>query len=224
VQGKVAADFVDTGEQSLKNIPRPVRVYRLQLGDTTGAPSLSMSTSPSAPPPETPSLAVLPFQNMSGDSEQEHFCDGLVEDILTTLAKLSGLRVIARNSSFVFKGRAVDVREQLGVRYVLEGSVRRRRPCRKNRKFSGHVLSRGIRSFRVCSCRLDLKPRVIGFMPTPFAAVWNRPQRRCVSSPEPNSAKFNLAQNDGDVDQLYSNSSKVEKFIANGRSTGTHRF
>jgi adenylate cyclase len=81
-----------------------------------------MSTSPSAPPPETPSLAVLPFQNMSGDSEQEHFCDGLVEDILTTLAKLSGLRVIARNSSFVFKGRAVDVREQLGVRYVWKAA------------------------------------------------------------------------------------------------------
>jgi adenylate cyclase len=128
VQGKVVADFVDTGEQSLKNIPRPVQVYRLRLGETAGAPSLSMSTSPSAPPAETPSLAVLPFQNMSADPEQEHFCDGLVEDILTTLAKLSGLRVIARNSSFVFKGRAVDVREaakQLGVRYVLEGSVRK---------------------------------------------------------------------------------------------------
>jgi len=128
VQGKVAADFVDTGEQSLKNIPRPVRVYRLQLGETAGAPSPSLTTPASAPPPETPSLAVLPFQNMSGDPEQEHFCDGLVEDILTTLAKLSGLRVMARNSSFVFKGRAVDVREaarQLGVRYVLEGSVRK---------------------------------------------------------------------------------------------------
>ena len=128
VQGKVVADFVDTGEQSLKNIPRPVQVYRLRLGETAGAPSLSMSTSPSAPLAETPSLAVLPFQNMSADPEQEHFCDGLVEDILTTLAKLSGLRVIARNSSFVFKGRAVDVREaakQLGVRYVLEGSVRK---------------------------------------------------------------------------------------------------
>ena len=125
VQGKVAANFVDTGEQSLKNIARPVRVYRLQLGKTAAAPSPSMSPSR---PPEIPSLAVLPFQNMSGDPDQEHFCDGLVEDILTTLAKLSGLRVIARNSSFVFKGRAVDVREaakQLGAHYVLEGSVRK---------------------------------------------------------------------------------------------------
>ena len=79
---------------------------------------------------DKPSIAVLPFQNMSGDAEQEYFCDGLVEDIITTLSKLDGLRVIARNSSFVYKGRSVDVREaarQLGVRYVLEGSVRRSR-------------------------------------------------------------------------------------------------
>ena len=125
VQGKVAANFVDSGEQRLKNIARPVRVYRLHFGKTTAAPSPSKSPSRSL---GTPSLAVLPFQNMSGDPEQEHFCDGLVEDILTTLAKLSGLRVIARNSSFVFKGRAVDVREaakQLGAGYVLEGSVRK---------------------------------------------------------------------------------------------------
>ena len=83
---------------------------------------------PSMPPPELPSLAVLPFQNMSGDPDQEFFADGLVEDIITTLSKLTGLRVVARNSSFVYKGRVVDVREagqQLGVRYVLEGSVRR---------------------------------------------------------------------------------------------------
>ena len=71
---------------------------------------------------------MLPFQNMSGDPEQEHFCDGLVEDIITTLSKLAGLRVIARNSSFVYKGRSVDMREaakQLGVRYILEGRVRK---------------------------------------------------------------------------------------------------
>jgi len=79
-------------------------------------------------PPDKPSIAVLPFQNMSGDAEQDFFCDGLVEDIITTLSKLAGLRVVARNSSFVYKGRSVDVREvakQLGVRYVLEGSVRK---------------------------------------------------------------------------------------------------
>jgi adenylate cyclase len=78
--------------------------------------------------PDKPSIAVLPFQNMSGDAEQEYFRDGLVEDIITTLSKLAGLRVIARNSNFVYKGRSVDVREaakQLGVRYILEGSVRR---------------------------------------------------------------------------------------------------
>ena len=77
--------------------------------------------------PDKPWIAVLPFQNMSGDPEQDYFCDGLVEDIITTLSKLAGLRVIARNSSFVYKGPSVDVREaakQLGVRYVLEGSVR----------------------------------------------------------------------------------------------------
>ncbi len=128
VEGKVTAAFVDAGEQHLKNIPRPVRVFRVHLADE------SADTRTAAPPvapvssPEPPSLAVLPFQNMSGDPEQEHFCDGLVEDIITTLSKLAGLRVIARNSSFVFKGRAVDIREaakQLGVRYVLEGSVRK---------------------------------------------------------------------------------------------------
>ena len=124
VQGKVTADFVDTGEQRLKNIPRTVRVYCLKL-DGEG------STEPAAAPvpsPEQPSIAVLPFQNMSGDLEQDHFCDGLVEDIITTLSKLAGLRVIARNSSFVYKGRSVDVREaakQLGVRYILVGSVRK---------------------------------------------------------------------------------------------------
>jgi adenylate cyclase len=124
VQGKVTADFVDAGEQSLKNIPRPVRVYRVKPEEgRAGEPAAAPPSSP-----EKPSIAVLPFQNMSGDPEQEHFCDGLVEDIITTLSKLAGLRVIARNSSFVYKGRSVDIREaakQLGVRYVLEGSVRK---------------------------------------------------------------------------------------------------
>jgi adenylate cyclase len=124
VQGKVTANFVDTGEQRLKNIPRPVRVYCLKL-DGEGATEPAAAPLPS---PEQPSIAVLPFQNMSGDLEQDHFCDGLVEDIITTLSKLAGLRVIARNSSFVYKGRSVDVREaakQLGVRYILVGSVRK---------------------------------------------------------------------------------------------------
>jgi adenylate cyclase len=124
VQGKVAANFVDNGEHSLKNIARPVRVYRIELGGE-GTTQLA---APASVLPDKPSIAVLPFANMSGDAEQDYFCDGLVEDIITTLSKLAGLRVIARNSSFVYKGRSVDIREaakQLGVRYVLEGSVRK---------------------------------------------------------------------------------------------------
>ena len=109
-------------QQQLKNIARPVRAYRVRLRwpHARGCPALAL--------PDKPSIAVLPFQNMSGDPEQDYFCDGLVEDIITTLSKLAGLRVIARNSTFVYKGRSVDVREaakQLGVRYVLEGSVRK---------------------------------------------------------------------------------------------------
>jgi len=124
VQGKLAANFVDSGEHDLKNIARPVRVHSVELGEQ-GATQSAAATLPLS---DTPSIAVLPFQNMSGDAEQDYFCDGLVEDIITTLSKLAGLRVIARNSSFVYKGRSVDVREaakQLGVRYLLEGSVRK---------------------------------------------------------------------------------------------------
>jgi adenylate cyclase len=124
VQGKVPANFIDAGEQVLKNIARPVRVYRVEFDkesstSAAGAPLLSR---------DKPSIAVLPFQNLSGDTEQDYFCDGLVDDILTSLSKLAGMRVIARNSSFVYKGRPVDVREaarQLGARYVLGGSVRK---------------------------------------------------------------------------------------------------
>ena len=132
VRDKVAQNFVDRGEQSLKNIARPIRVYALARAAepaTGAAPATPSAPAPAAPQtPEKPSIAVLPFQNMSGHAEQEHFCDGLVEDIITTLSKLAGLRVIARNSSFVYKGRSVDVREaakQLGVRYILEGGVRK---------------------------------------------------------------------------------------------------
>ena len=121
MQGKVAANFVDSGEQSLKNIARPVRVYRVELGEG--------STTPTTPPalalPDKPSIAVLPFQNMSGDPEQEYFADGIVEDIITALARMPWLFVIARNSSFSYKGRAVDLKQvgrDLGVRYVLEGA------------------------------------------------------------------------------------------------------
>jgi adenylate cyclase len=126
LQGKVAADFVDAGEQILKNIARPVRVYRF-------GPAPKAATA-SDVPRSTPgqcdkiSIAVLAFNNMSGDPEQEYFSDGISEDIITDLSKLSELQVIARNSSFTYKGKPVDIKQvgrELGVRYVLEGSVRK---------------------------------------------------------------------------------------------------
>src|SRR5262249_53270498 len=122
VQGKIGANFIDLGEQRLKNIERHVRVYQLDLGKDRA----NLSPAPALPLCGRPSIAVLPFQNMSGDSDQDYFCDGLVEDIITTLSKLAGLRVIARYSSFAYKGRSIDIREvakQLGVGFILEGSV-----------------------------------------------------------------------------------------------------
>jgi adenylate cyclase len=124
VRDRLDLAFDDLGERELKNIARPVRVYRLRT------PAESKTPSPSAglPLPDKPSIAVLPFTNMSGDPDQEHFADGIAEDILTGLARLRWLFVIARNSSFTYKGRHVDIRQvgrELGVRYVLEGSVRK---------------------------------------------------------------------------------------------------
>ena len=125
VQGKVAGNFVDAGERSLKNIARPVRVYRLDLASkpatTPEVPSMPGQS-------DKPSIAVLAFNNMSGDPEQEYFSDGISEDIITDLSKLSELHVIARNSTFTYKGKPVDLKQvgrELGVRYVLEGSVRK---------------------------------------------------------------------------------------------------
>jgi adenylate cyclase len=117
------------GEKQVKNIVRPVRIYAVRLHpvDLSVLTSAANPISP-LPLPEKPSIAVLPFQNMSGDQEQEYFADGVVEDIITTLSQAKGLFVIARNSSFTYKGKAVDVRQvgrELGVRYVLEGSVRK---------------------------------------------------------------------------------------------------
>ncbi len=126
VQGKVAANFVDAGEQNLKNIARPVRVYRLDLAQKVA--STSQAPRPLPAPLDKPSIAVLAFNNMSGDPEQEYFSDGISEDIITDLSKLSELHVIARNSTFTYKGKPVDVKQvgrDLGVRYVLEGSVRK---------------------------------------------------------------------------------------------------
>jgi adenylate cyclase len=125
----------DRGAVQLKNIADPVRVYSLQVGvpaqakpETPAEPAASEKTSARLALPDKPSIAVLPFQNMSGDPEQEYFADGMVEDIITGLSRIKWLFVIARNSSFVYKGKAVDIRQvgrELGVRYVLEGGVRK---------------------------------------------------------------------------------------------------
>jgi adenylate cyclase len=133
VRGKVAVEFTDLGAQGLKNIDRPVRVYAAKSRGHLGivAPSVlpaNAEVQRSLPLPDKPSIAVLPFQNMSGDPEQEYFADGMVEDIITALSRFKSLFVIARNSSFTYKGRAVDIKQvgrELGVRYVLEGSVRK---------------------------------------------------------------------------------------------------
>jgi adenylate cyclase len=125
VEGKLDVGFEDRGEQQLKNISKPVRTYAV----ASGASSVLTERLSAAPPlPDKPSIAVLPFENMSGDPEQEYFADGMVEEIITALSRFKSLFVIARNSSFTFKGKAFDVKEvgrKLGVRYVLEGSVRR---------------------------------------------------------------------------------------------------
>jgi class 3 adenylate cyclase len=122
IRGKVDIAFEDMGLQSLKNIAEPMRAWRVKLGGQVAV------TAPGLALPDKPSIAVLPFQNMSGDREQEYFADGMVEDIITALSRFKSLFVIARNSSFTYKGKAVDIKQvgrELGIRYVLEGSVRK---------------------------------------------------------------------------------------------------
>jgi TolB-like protein/Tfp pilus assembly protein PilF len=122
IQDKINVGFADMGLHQLKNIARSVRAYRARLEQ------IIPSRSPGLSLPDRPSIAVLPFGNMSGDPEQEYFTDGIVEDIIIALSRMRWLFVIARNSSFTYKGRAVDVKQigrELGVRYVLEGSVRK---------------------------------------------------------------------------------------------------
>jgi TolB-like protein/class 3 adenylate cyclase len=126
VRGKTSLAFDDLGERSLKNIDRPVRLYAVR----SAAFSTEATTKADKflPLPDKPSIAVLPFQNMSGDPEQEYFADGMVEEITTALSRFKWLFVIARNSSFIYKGKAIDIKQverELGVRYVLEGSVRK---------------------------------------------------------------------------------------------------
>ena len=118
--------FTDLGAQHVKNIDEPIRAY--QAVSETSEPAPLVNTENLPPLPDKPSIAILPFENMSGDPEQEYFADGMVEEIITALSRFKSLFVIARNSSFTFKGKAVDVREvgrRLGVCYVLEGSVRK---------------------------------------------------------------------------------------------------
>jgi TolB-like protein/class 3 adenylate cyclase len=129
VAGRLNATFDDLGTLALKNIERPVQAFAVkwQPQDWPAAPSVEVANAPLALP-EKPSIAVLPFQNLSGDPEQEYFADGMVEDIITALSRFKSLFVIARNSSFTYKGKAVDIKQvgrDLGVRYVLEGSVRK---------------------------------------------------------------------------------------------------
>src|SRR5262249_34585517 len=126
VRDRLPFAFEDLGEQRVKNIARPVQVYRAQDlgggGKSPAAPELTL--------PDKPSIAVLPFANLSGDPEQEYFADGMVEEIITALSRIRWLFVIARNSTFAYKGQAVDVKQcgrELGGRYVLEGSVRKAR-------------------------------------------------------------------------------------------------
>src|SRR4029077_19127723 len=123
--GNVSVWTRSNGKQTFKNIVRPLQVYRVRMAGGTrddSQPSLAL------PLPDKPSIPVMPFANMSGDPEQEYFADGIVEEIITALSRFKALFVIARNSSFTYKGRAVDVKQvgrELGVRYVLEGSVRK---------------------------------------------------------------------------------------------------
>ena len=136
--GRLDLAFEDIGEQALKNISRPVRVYRVGPKSPLPSPppqagagsarSARVGAAEPLPLPDKPSIAVLPFANMSGDPEQEYFADGMVEEIITALSRIRWLFVIARNSTFTYKGQAVDVKRvgrELGVRYVLEGSVRK---------------------------------------------------------------------------------------------------
>jgi adenylate cyclase len=133
VEGKLDLSFEDRGERQLKNISKPVRAYAIRARPQSSAPVTPANRGKPLPLPDKPSIAVLPFQNMSGDPEQEYFADGIVEDIITALSRFKSLFVIARNSSFTYKARPVDTKQvgrELGVRYVLEGSVR---------KFAGRV-------------------------------------------------------------------------------------
>jgi adenylate cyclase len=136
VSGRLNATFDDLGDLHLKNIERPVQAFSVKWQPGDWHPPSALDVAPATttashvlpPLPDKPSIAVLPFQNMSGDPEQDYFADGIVEEIITALSRIRWLFVIARNSSFTYKGQAIDIKRvgrELGVRYVLEGSVRK---------------------------------------------------------------------------------------------------
>ncbi len=128
VKNKLTLSYDYRGEQRVKNIAEPVRVYKVEWEAQAVAPTTSREPAVELPLPDKPSIAVLPFTNMSADPEQEYFSDGITEDLITDFSKLSGLFVIARNSAFAYKGKTVkvqEVRRELGVQYILEGSVRK---------------------------------------------------------------------------------------------------
>jgi len=128
VRDRLSFGFEDLGARSVKNIARPVRVYRVRENPASPAKGPGPASPQPLPVPDKPSIAVLPFANMSGDPEQEYFADGMVEEIITALSRIRWFFVIARNSSFTYKGQAIDVKQvgrELGVRYVLQGSVRK---------------------------------------------------------------------------------------------------
>ena len=160
VRGKTEFAFDDLGERSLKNIERPVRLYavRSPTAEPVSPAQTSVRSGTVFSLPDKPSIAVLPFQNMSGNSEQEYFADGIVEDIITALSRFKSLFVIARNSSFTYKGKRMDIRQvgrELGVRYILEGSVR---------KAGGRV--------RVASQLIGLRGQALIFGPIGSIVLW----------------------------------------------------
>ena len=127
VRGRIDADFVDLGDKDLKNIARPVRVYAVKIGLGSAGPAPSVSEPNKQRPPRL-SLVVLPFANIGGGAEQEHFVDGVTESLTTDLSRIRGAYVVARNTAFTYKGKPLDAKtigRELNVRYVLEGSVQR---------------------------------------------------------------------------------------------------
>ena len=165
IKGKLVLDVCDIGEQQLKNIVQPVRVYRVNAG----APAQSRASA--LPLPEKPSIAVLPFQNMSRDPDQDYFADGIVEDVITAMSRFSSLFVIARNSSFTYKGKHVDIKQvgrELGVRYVLEGSLRKS----GERLESPHSLSTQKRAYISGPIIMIGKPQICSTFRMTSRRVW----------------------------------------------------